>query len=270
MKYAPGLSYPPDEGPKIQLLEDLFCEWHEHFASNGSVLEPGHSAEDMAFDGFYPHYFSQKKRILFIGWEPLGVSGNNSIDVIHEAYHETKTISGRPLNNDNFHSRMLRIAYGIMNGMPKWEEIPSANEIGDTVGVEQGLSFASMNISKLSNDSGSSNANWPAIESAYELSIHGPKGRIFIRDEVAILKPEIIITMNLIAHLEDGLNSLGSGEFLYQDPAKKATSYLQNIDAHRCLLIDTYHFSARGMDDELGFYSPICDAIRHAETSPNP
>ena len=74
MEYLPkNISYPDNEKPNLALLENLFREWHQHFANNSSALEK-HVADDMVFDGFYPHYFSQKKRVLFIGRESRGLS----------------------------------------------------------------------------------------------------------------------------------------------------------------------------------------------------
>jgi len=264
MQLIPAITYPEGEKPKLGQLERLFSDWHRHFAANASAFRK-HKPEDMVFDGFYPHYFSQKKKILFIGWEPVGISGENYMDVLYHAYHTTKTISNRDLNNDKFHSRVLRIAFGIVNGMPKWDEIPSPREIGDMVGMAEGLSFASMNISKLSNDNESSRADGDVIAAAYTLSI---EGRNFIKEEVAILEPHVIITMNT-DRMPDNLSSLGSSELIHKHASGVVASWWQDVDGRRCLLIDTHHFSARFKDDVADFYDPICDGIRRAVAAPN-
>ena len=255
MQFLPKISYPDSEKPKLALLENLFRDWHQHFASNGSALEK-HVADDMVFDGFYPHYFSQKKRILFIGRESRGLSRCNNMDVLYPAYRVDKWIGPQHLNTNKFHSRMLYIAYGIMNGMPTWQDIPNASEIGDTFGAANGLSFAFMNISKLSNESEGWQSDWGAINAAHGLS---NQGRSFNQEEVAILQPDIVITMNL----GDKIASLG--QLTKIDASDQPESYWLVSGGHRSLLINTWHFSARNKTDIDGFYAPVCDAIRRSE-----
>ena len=73
MQLIPKIAYPDDEKPKLVLLENLFREWHQHFANPDSGLER-EVADGMVFDRFYPHYFRQNKRILFIGREALEIA----------------------------------------------------------------------------------------------------------------------------------------------------------------------------------------------------
>jgi hypothetical protein len=250
VKYVPSICFPDNEKPKLDLLEQLFREWHQYFANNGLALEK-HTADDMVFDGFYPHYFSQKKRILFIGREPRGISGRNYLDELYPCYHDTKCVGNRPLNSHAFHRRVIRIAYGIVNGLPKWHDIPKATKIGDTFGVADGLSFAFMNISKLSNDGGWQ-ADWPVINASHSLS------REFQCKEVAILEPQVVITMKL----ENTIYSLG--EMTPVHDSNLAKSFWLGSGGNRSLLIETSHFSAR-RGDNAGFYEPIRDAIRRSE-----
>jgi len=257
MQYLPNIFYPDNEKPKLALLENLFREWYQHFASNGSALEK-HVADDMVFDGFYPHYFSQKKRILFIGRETRWMSGDNYIDDLYPYYRETKHIGSRHLNRDKFHSRMLYIAYGILNGMPTWQEIPYASEIGDTFGAENGLSFAFMNISKLSNDSESWAANWGVIDASLRLST---VDRNFIQEEVAVLEPHIVITMRL----GDRVAALGKRTPIRA--SEQANSFWVDSGDRRFLLIDTWHFSAPRKKAIADYYIPTCDAIRRSEAT---
>lgn len=259
MQYLPVSPYPDNEKPKLTLLEDLFREWHQHFANNGSALEK-HVADEMVFDGFYPHYFSQKKKILFIGREARGIAGCNYIDVLYTCYRESETnwIGKQHLNVNKVHSRMIYIAYGIMNGMPTWQEIPCASEIGKTFGAATGLSFAFMNISKLSNEGEHFASDEDAINKAYALST---EGRNFIQEQVAILEPDIVITMNL----KEKIASLGK---LTPVPTSGVPrSCCLESGGHRSLLIDTWHFSNWTKDDIADYYTPICDAIRRSEAS---
>ncbi len=252
MKTRPELSFPPSEELKLARLESLFCEWHTQFVNNSSELMK-HEPEDMVFDGFHPHYFRQEKKVLFIGWESRRLCGFHYIDELSAAYRKGgKDIGGRHLNADRFHSRMLRITHGIMHGLPEWESIPSASEIGDTVGLEGGLSFATMNISKLSNKSNNPKADGCVMNVAHALST---RDRNFIQEELAILEPDIVITMNL----DEYMDSLGERTLI--EIHKQAESYMLDCCGHRSLLINTWHFAARNKSD-LAYYEPICDAIR--------
>ncbi len=258
MQFAPKtIEYPDIEKPKLVLLENLFRDWHRHFASAGSALQK-HRADDMVADGFYPHYFSKKKRMLFIGREARGISGDHYIDVLLPAYRVGKYIGKQHLNTNKFHSRMLYIAFGILNGMPDWKDIPYATKIGDTFGTAAGLSFAFMNVSKLSNDGVGWQSDWDVINAAHGLST---QGRSFISEEIAILEPDIVITMGL----KEKLVSLGMLTPIHV--LDLARSFWLDSGGHRCLLIDTtFHFSAFKKSDILDFYAPICDLIRRSET----
>jgi len=251
VQYLPNTPYPDSEKPKLALLENLFSEWFLYFANNNSVLKK-HVADDLVADGFYPHYFHQKRRILFVGREARDISGFNYIDVLYPAYRETKRIGSQPLNINKFHSRMLYIAYGVMNGMPEWKDIPYASEIGDTFGGANGLSFAFMNLSKLSNDGDRWQADWDVINAAHELST---RSRNFNQEQLAILEPHIVITMNL----GDRIASLGQLTPIHSSDL--ARSFWLDSGGHRSLLIDTWHFSAPYKDDIKDYYEPICHAI---------
>ena len=266
MKFLPDIPYPENEKPKLARLENLFRDWHQHFSSAGSGSNKC-VADGMVFDGFYPHYFSQKTRVLFIGREARGIESFNNLEVLYPAYREGKRIGDQHLNANNFHSRMMYVAYGIVNEMPVsqdmseasktalWKKIPYASEIGDTFGEPNGLSFAFMNISKLSNESENWQSDWGVINSAHQLS---SQGRTFNQEEVAILEPHIVITMNL----EDKIASLGELSPIHSSPF--ARSFWLNSGGHRSLLIDTFHFTAPGKGDIEDFYVPICEAIRHS------
>lgn len=259
MNYLPNIPYPNNEQPKLTLLKNLFREWHQHFASPVSGLEK-EKADSMIFDGFYPYYFSQKKRILFIGREALEMAESNSGNYLEElfpCYRTIKTVGGQYLNKSKFHARMIHIAYGIVHESAEWDKIPYASEIGDTFGMTGGLSFAFMNISKLSNESGSWIADWNLINTAYELSTKG--NRNFIQEEIAILEPHIIITMCL----EEKIASFGQLTPIHA--SEQANSFWLDCKGHRALLIDTWHFSAPRKVALRDYYTPICDAIKRGE-----
>lgn len=252
MKPIADLPYPSHELPHLEKLKQLFEDWHARFDEAASQLEK-HQPDDIVCDGFYPHYFDQPKRILFVGRESRQISGFNSLELIHASYRSSKKIGGRPLNTNKVHSRMLYLAYGLLNGMPDWRDIPYADEIGDTFATEQGISFACMNLSKLSNEADDWQSDWPAIEMAYRLS---NEPRRLSEEEVVILQPDLVITMNL----GDKLEALGSFDPL-ETGGSVTTGWLHS-GGHRSLLIDTFHFSAWNKDDVRDFYLPVCEAVK--------
>jgi len=261
MQLIPKIAYPDDEKPKLVLLENLFRDWHQHFANPGSGLDR-EVADGMVFDGFYPHYFRQNKRILFIGREALEIADLNYLEVLYECYRgKEKRIGNQPLNKHKFHARMIHIAYGIVHDKPLWQDIPYASEIGDTFGMPSGLSFAFMNISKLSNESGGWAADWGLINTAFRLST---EGRNFIQEEIAILDPHIIITMGL----GDKITALGRLTNIHA--SEKAKTYWLDHSGRRALLIDTWHFSAPRKKAVTDYHDPIRDAIQRSEAAGHP
>jgi hypothetical protein len=252
MPYLPSIPYPNAEKPKLKQLEDLFRDWHQHFAKNSSLF-PNHLMDEMVFDGFYPYYFSQKIKILFIGWESVDIHGCNYLDVLFECYRgKEKRIGDRHLNQSQFHYLMIYVTYGILNHMPAWQAIPFASKIGDTFGDSNGLSFAYMNISKLSNNVWQ--ANHGIINTAYELSI---QPRNFIQEEIAILESHVVITMSRTK--KDKIASFG--KLTPIDNSTHIDSYWLDSGANRSLLINTWHFSAHKPNIE-SFYNPICEVVR--------
>jgi len=257
MQFLPKIDYPDNEKPKLVLLENLFREWYQHFAYPSSGLEK-EVADGIVFDGFYPHYFNQKKRILFIGWEAYGIAEDNYLDVLYKSYSKDKRVNNQYLNRHKFHARMLRIAYGIVYEKQLWQDIPKASEIGDAFGTASGLSFAFMNVSKLSNESGGTAADRRLIDKAHCLSTGS---RNFIQEEIAILEPHVIITMCLGSKID----SLGQLKKIYA--SEQANSFWLDCNGHRAVLIDTWHFSARRKKAITDYYVPICDAIQRSEAA---
>ncbi len=145
------LTYPNSEKRKLDALRRLFEYW------TAVALEAAHElkkeGEWMVFDGFYPNYLGKRQRALFIGRGAREIEGFNYLDLLHQAYRTTKEIGGGHLKTSQFHRWMLYTAYGLMNGLPEWKDIPDVGEIGDGFATADGVSFAFMNLSKFSNES---------------------------------------------------------------------------------------------------------------------
>ncbi|MFZ2279995.1 MAG: hypothetical protein WAW39_19520 [Prosthecobacter sp.] len=97
MKPIPDLPYPAEELSHLQKLSKLFEDWHACFTTGASQLD---KHQMRSFDGFYPHYFNQKLRILYIGRESRQISGLNYLEVLYPAYRNGKELGDHILNAD--------------------------------------------------------------------------------------------------------------------------------------------------------------------------
>ena len=149
---------------------------------------------------------------------------------------------------------MLYITYGILHDMPKWEDIPYASDICDSFGEidQESISYAFMNFSKFANNDDNWTADWPIIEQSHQIST---QGRNFLEEEICILEPEIVITMNLEAK---HLASLGKLTPLEVNNMPHV--YWLATGKNKTLLINTFHFSS-WKNPIINMYNPICEAI---------
>lgn len=243
------------ENEKIHCLDRLFNEWISAFNNHEKELLK-HKPDDIVSDGFYPNYFNQKRRILFIGREPRDLTGCSYIEALYKAYKsDEKKIGNQHINQNRFHSRILYITYGILHEMPRWEEIPLASDICDSFGESHkgSISYAFMNFSKFSNNSHDWTSDWPIIDQTHKIST---EGRNFLKEEIRILAPEIVITMNLGPH---HLTSLGALTPLEINNMPHV--YWLDTGETKALLINTFHFSC-WKNPIISMYNPICNAIK--------
>ena len=247
------VSYPDAETPKLEALRQLFEHWIAAALATAPELKA--EIEGMGFDGFYPHYFSQKPRILFVGREAREIAGFNYLDLLHNAYRKTKRIGVQHLNCSLFHRRMLYTAYGLLNGFSEWKDIPDAAEIGDSFATPEGVSFAFMNLSKFSNESEFWPSNWKMIDDAVRLAT---RTRNFIAEEIALLEPDLVITMNL----EDYFGALGEEIKPLGTYGGCVSAWNLNSQGHKSLLLDCFHFSAPGKRDLEHYYLPVCETVK--------
>ncbi len=158
----------------------------------------------------------------------------------------------------------MYIAYGIMNGMPAYNTLPYASEIGRSFGTAGGLSFAFMNILQGEQRKRSSRCG-SAFNRSGRQAVNDDVTSL--REQVAILAPDIIITMNaenwlfpIADNLEESL--LGKLTLISPRTSDSIAPHWLHSDSGRSLLIDTFHLSANGKNTEEDFYRPICEAIR--------
>lgn len=246
--------YPAEERTLLGKHDQLFEAWKQELA-NCDDAQIRESAQWMTYDGFYPYYTKQKKKILFLGRDSYGMLGCNYLETFYEVYRHGKKIgekdSQKNLNQHHFHARMLHVAWGILNKKPEWDMIPWAEEIGDTFGTKDGISFAFINLGKTRIEEAGTHADIKSIEAFCHAST---KNRNFIAEQISMLQPNMIISMNM----KPWLNWLGSYDLLEETPNSEVFNL--NVNGHECLLINTWHFSAR-KEQKMKIYAPIRNAL---------
>lgn len=225
-------------------LLTLFEEWRTTLQANGLVVS------DFVKDGFYPYYTVQKKKILFIGRECLSLGGEDYIGVLGGAY-KNGSLGNNSIDGNQFHSLILYIAWALNNNLPEWQDIPYASELANQFATEEGFSFSFMNLSKFSNDADDYQADWPLIDSFVDNSKHPAKN--FFNEEIRILNPDMIITMNL----QGRLKALGDCEHIPVKSNDNVYVYNISVDGKQIPLYDMFHFSAPSKSPEQNYYVPL-------------
>lgn len=189
MKSSISINYPNEELSLKQAINELNRDWYSCICKN--------SVSDLSSlyvsDGFYPYYTHQKIKILFIGKESLEVSG----DYIEELFKAIKLgkIGDKTLNEHKFHALMLYVVYGLQHNCLDYNNIPCATEISKNFATPNGISYAFMNLSKFSNESGHWISDDALIDSFLRISSMSPEN--YFAKEIEILNPDLIIGMNL-------------------------------------------------------------------------
>lgn len=244
-------------------LETLFRDWYSYFRKNQNmdgvlITSKGidYDVDDMSFDGFYPHYLKQKKRILFIGRENRDLCGANYIDNLYQAI-KNNNIGGGSVKSSAFHKRMLYVTYAILYNEFEWDNIPDAipGELLDDFGTTN-LSYAFMNLSKIGNADNKNNAsaNWELINESVRLSVAEHN---YIQKEILLLNPNFIITMGLG---DDILTKLG--KIITSDRSDESVSkYSIKMHNKKFNVYDTWHFS-KPMSDIRDLLKPLQKCLK--------
>ena len=257
MRYAADSGFSEGEKAVNRQLNCLFDQWSKELGR----LWDGYNADYFVTDGFFPAYHQQRPRVLFIGREVLDIMGQSYINIFLQAFKQNlvggKTLN-KSLNRHSFYRRIFKITYGLTHGCPDWKDIPPASVMADTFGTPEGISFAFMNLSKLSHEY-ADNPAWKADMTLMDSFVQKTSecGQNYFQREIEILDPDIIITMNL----EQWLSALGTihqRESLSPDVAM----YALELPKRAIPLLDCWHFSAikRDLDN---FYRPVCEACKH-------
>ncbi len=253
-----SLVFPDNEIERRKQIELLMKEW-------AAAVRP----QSFTPDGFYPYYWNQPIRVLAIGRESRGLTNRDYIDCVLTDGYWISRIGGKHINGHILHRRLMYVVYGILKGFPAFSSLPTAAEIGLSVGRKDGISFAWMNVSKISNESRDYRTNYNNLDRSYSASTSGMRN--FLADEVLLLAPDVIISMNVGQSLIKALKDIADITPLGKSPRWLKGVYdvtFRTDDRKKSVLIDSYHFAAhdtrtlKGVNDKDSFYDPICAAVK--------
>jgi hypothetical protein len=218
-----------------------------------------------ASDGFFPNYFNQKIKILFIGREARHTATDGYDDYIATFM---KVFFVRYNQNINaFTRRVLYIVEGVKNnGKLKFKDVKTktANCIAKEMLATKNYGYAIMNMSKYSNEGKDGGvANKKLINDFLEHSSLVIKD--YFQKEIKILSPDFIITDNLWNGIinKDYLKMCFGVDIDQQKPKSIGSADLYEIKIQKkpIKLINTYHFSSQNTFDNGDFYYPIMKLI---------
>lgn len=238
--------YPQDEVALNGEINKLMSEWDK-------------TANDDSFnsDGFFPYYTHQKHKVLIVGREARGIGGLDFVDVVLPDV-QRNILGGRHINRSAFFRRLMYIVYGIQHDFPHfWNELKPADDIAPTFGTAEGVSCAFMNISKSSNERIESwSSDWESISKSAKTAVENG----FIREEVSLLAPEIIITLNIEGALK---YMVDAGTLEKIDSIRGDLDvFTATVNGKKCHIFNTWHFAAPRKKDLDSFYAPIQEAYR--------
>ena len=258
--------YSQEEQKLQENLAGLFCDWSKcwknYCKNNPSAHGVDEDHTDIVLDGFYPNYLKQKLKILFIGRECYTMgSGADYIETFigHYLAGRTGAEEERSINRDKFHKLLLKVAYGLVNDMP-WEDIPKASELCADQKIFDRISFAFMNISKLSNelvDRETTNTDWKLVNTSLDMSLNS--GRNFLYEEIQLLDPDLIISMYIDRNNPRCQTLLRIFGNQFEMEEKDYLGYTIRKNHKKICLIDQYHFSQR-CHKEQEIYNDIRNA----------
>ena len=250
----------PKDIKKREELLKLFDDWKAIIKTKNQIFFPNEGKYFDALDyfntdGFFPGYFSTKPRILFIGRESRNCSKCDRINY-KNPYEMIDELGG------GYWNRMLRLVYGIKKGGNcQFTDIPAPIDILKKMIKYNNYGFAIMNISKYSND-----GKWPANCQLINQFLKDSEleKRNFIREEIELLEPNIIITLNLweTKIKKEYLNLIFGTSDFQTDDSENAEIGQFNLKGKTIKLVNTYHFSAYTIkhetaDDQKHFYDPV-------------
>lgn len=250
------------EHEKRKQLIELMNDWKKVISNKDKILfnDDGEEHDAISYfgsDGFFPGYFNQEIKVLFIGREARDNSNGDLVVKMLQEFEEKSYIT-----KSIFWRRLIYILYGIITKENYvYEDIPNIVEIIDELKNQSKLGFAFMNVSKYSNDREDGATSDFKLINRFLVDSELNK-RNFIKEEIEILNPDVIVTANLW----DGNISLDILELCFPNKKlvstidDKANLYNFSLNGREIKLIDLWHFSKPGSDKDK-YYDPVVELL---------
>lgn len=251
------------ENEKSVALKNLLDDWAKQISTKPKIVFPddgkAYPPESyFCYDGFFPGYFSQRQKVLFVARETRWISGENFCDTSREFFKKHN------INSDNFWRKVLYMLYGIRNeGKIPYAEIPYADDIAKQMVESTDFGFAVMQLSKYSNDSDNGSKRNIELMNRF-LEDSELEKRNFFQEELALLNPDIMILANLWeCGVKDDYLELcfPSKNFKNWKNYKNVANYGEyDLNGKNVRFINTYHFSSIKSIENC-FYNPVMEIL---------
>ena len=186
------------------------CSDNEHAPSLDGVA----SAKD---------YCNAKCRILLIAKEPHVPGGDVEDPYEYLDYGREECRAGQPKKNKNrFMDPLKYIAYGILNGIPRWDDIADANKCLSV--FRACCSTALINLSKTPGPARSNRANLMARFREF---------RRFVLRQIDALRPNVVICLGTMGIIGPDLG--------FQDTNCIEVGHAKGCKVGRRVLVHAYH-----------------------------
>jgi hypothetical protein len=270
--------YAKNEKDKLNELKSLLESWKNKVSiEKVKSGTKNYTGKDLFVeDGFFPNYFNQKYKVLFIAREEVGdgwAIGKKEFKVVNDWLKLFNNEDGLDARYGLLGS-LLILLYGIENGFQdKYDDIKTKEkitEIARSIGKHKGLSFSIMELSKYYNANGTKGVNKKLMTQFLEHSQLNWDKNNFFKDEISILTPDIIITLRLWKlnkKITEYINELIFDKKIlkfnfikrYGKKDKWNCITLNSIILKRkkIPIIDMGHFSTPGKSIKNDFYNPL-------------
>ena len=255
-------------GIEIEKRKEIFAlmqDWEKTISRSKIVFKDNNEEyrgkDFFNYYGFFPGYYGTNPKVLFIAREARHIAGSDYVGEAIDFFKETPT-----LNNDPFWKRILCM-YNIIMNKGIIDKNITADEIVEKMIKENNYGFAVTNISKYSNLSVTgAERDKVLMNKFFEDSKFDQRN--FIKEEIEILDPDLIITANIwegnMQYKEYMEEYFGKREIIKEIWVKSnCVAVLCNykFGSKEIKLIDPYHFSNPCSDMDC-FYKPISKFIK--------
>jgi hypothetical protein len=268
-KMVDGISsfFSGEEIQKRQQIVSLMSDWQDEIAhkyKNEPDEEYWEGENPLSYfiaDGFFPGYYSQKTKVVFIERETRFMDEYG--DWVQHMIKSFKNNNNH--NQKSFTRHLLYIVQGIKNdGRYKFENLEEANDYAKEIVDTNDYGFAFMNMSKYTNCTQSFKADYDFINQFLEDS--NLENRNYFREEIEILSPDVIITGNLWnGGIEQKYLDLCFGkvewEKINNDIDSKVNVSNIVVNSKSVKILNAYHLADYSHKDKEDFYDPIMEII---------